>query len=104
MLGNKIKLEGKHSHAEMDASFRAGLDLEMPGPARHMGERLLPALMDTDSDARRLDDAAVRLARLAERRRLLGEAALNAGWRFGTHDTAAPPAQALLWLWSVLEG
>ncbi len=49
------------------ASFRAGLDLEMPGPARHMGERLLPALMDTDSDARRLDDAAVRLARLAER-------------------------------------
>jgi beta-glucosidase len=49
------------------ASFRAGLDLEMPGPARHMGERLLPALMDTDSDARRLDDAAARLARLAER-------------------------------------
>jgi len=25
VLGNKIKLEGKHSHAEMDASFRAGL-------------------------------------------------------------------------------
>jgi len=49
------------------ASFRAGLDLEMPGPARHMGDHLLPALMDTDSDARRLDDAAARLARLAER-------------------------------------
>lgn len=44
------------------------------------------------------------LARLAERRRLLGDAALNAGWHFGTHDTASAPAQALLWLWSVLEG
>ncbi len=38
--------------------LQAGLDLEMPGPARHMGDHLLPALMDTDSDARRLDDAA----------------------------------------------
>jgi uncharacterized protein (DUF58 family) len=31
------------------------------------------------------------LARLAERRELLGRAALNAGWHFGTHDTAARP-------------
>ncbi len=44
------------------------------------------------------------LARLAERRELLGRAALNASWHFGTHDTLAAPAQALLWLWSVLEG
>ncbi|WP_456299620.1 DUF58 domain-containing protein, partial [Paracoccus binzhouensis] len=44
------------------------------------------------------------LARLAERRELLKRAALTAGWHFGNHDTAAPPAQALLWLWSVLEG
>ena len=44
------------------------------------------------------------LARLAERRELLGRAALNASWHFGTHDTVAAPAQALLWLWSVLEG
>ena len=60
------------------------------------------ALSHDTRDAGGLRDAY--LARLAERRRLLGEAALNAGWRFGTHDTAAPPAQALLWLWSVLEG
>lgn len=47
---------------------------------------------------------AAYLARLAERRELLGRAALAAGWHFGTHDTASPPAQAALWLWSVLEG
>ena len=44
------------------------------------------------------------LARLAERRALLSRAAETAGWHFGSHDTAAPPSQALLWLWSVLEG
>jgi len=44
------------------------------------------------------------LARLAERREMLSRAALQAGWHFGTHDTAVPPAQALMWLWSVLEG
>ncbi|WP_323717232.1 DUF58 domain-containing protein [Paracoccus aminovorans] len=47
---------------------------------------------------------AAYLARLAERRETLSRAALTAGWHFGTHDTAAPPSQALLWLWSVLEG
>ncbi len=47
---------------------------------------------------------AAYLARLAERRALLGRAALSAGWHFGSHDTAAAPSQALLWLWSVLEG
>ena len=47
---------------------------------------------------------AAYLARLAERRAALTRAAATAGWHFGTHDTAAPPAQALLWLWSVLEG
>ncbi|MDS9467527.1 DUF58 domain-containing protein [Paracoccus sp. MBLB3053] len=44
------------------------------------------------------------LSRLAERRELLSRAALKAGWHFGMHDTASTPAQALLWLWSVLEG
>ncbi|GLK63908.1 MULTISPECIES: DUF58 domain-containing protein [Paracoccus] len=44
------------------------------------------------------------LARLAERRETLSQAARTAGWHFGTHDTGAAPAQALLWLWSVLEG
>lgn len=47
---------------------------------------------------------AAYLARLAERRELLGRAALAAGWHFGTHDTASAPGQAALWLWSVLEG
>ncbi len=47
---------------------------------------------------------AAYLARLAERRAMLGRAAATAGWHFGTHDTAAPPAQALMWLWTVLEG
>ncbi len=60
------------------------------------------ALSHDTRDAGGLRDAY--LARLAERRELLGDAALNAGWRFASHDTAAAPAQALLWLWSVLEG
>ncbi|RDW11666.1 hypothetical protein DIE28_18195, partial [Paracoccus thiocyanatus] len=47
---------------------------------------------------------AAYLARLAERREVLARAGRSAGWHFGTHDTMAPPAQALLWLWSVLEG
>lgn len=44
------------------------------------------------------------LARLKDRRALLSRAAQQAGWHFGTHDTAAAPGQALMWLWSVLEG
>ncbi|HGF0769953.1 TPA: beta-glucosidase [Kluyvera georgiana] len=47
------------------ASFRAGLDLEMPGPARHMGEPLAKQL--EASDEPRLDDASQRLARFVER-------------------------------------
>ncbi|WP_323033018.1 DUF58 domain-containing protein [Paracoccus sp. (in: a-proteobacteria)] len=53
------------------------------------------------------DAAALRsayLARLAERREVLSRAARMAGWHFGTHHTGAPPSQALLWLWSALEG
>lgn len=38
------------------------------------------------------------LARLEARRGQLSRMAEAAGWHFGTHDTAAPPAQALLWL------
>lgn len=44
------------------------------------------------------------LRRLGERRELLGLAAQRGGWHFGTHDTANAPAQALLWIASVLEG
>lgn len=47
------------------ASFRAGLDLEMPGPARHMGEKLAEQLETCDNA--RLDDANQRLVRFVER-------------------------------------
>ncbi|MBZ0059512.1 MULTISPECIES: glycoside hydrolase family 3 protein [unclassified Leclercia] len=47
------------------ASFRAGLDLEMPGPARHMGDKLRELL--DENDTARLDDAVARLSRFAER-------------------------------------
>ncbi|MDO5705649.1 MAG: hypothetical protein Q4G49_11350, partial [Paracoccus sp. (in: a-proteobacteria)] len=61
------------------------------GPGRH----------DT-RDAGGLRDAY--LARLAQRRADIGAACAAAGWRFGTHDTAAAPAQALMWLYQMLEG
>lgn len=44
------------------------------------------------------------LARLAERRAVLRQTCAAAGWQFGTHDTAAAPAHALMWLYQVLEG
>lgn len=47
------------------ASLQGGLDLEMPGPARHMGR----ALLETSElpEVKRVDDAVDRLARLASR-------------------------------------
>ena len=42
------------------------------------------------------------LARLAERRAELSRLAAGAGWRFGTHDTAAVPSVALMWLYEAL--
>ena len=42
------------------------------------------------------------LARLADRRALLGRAAAGAGWHFVTHRSDDPPAAALIGLWSVL--
>ncbi|AUH63656.1 DUF58 domain-containing protein [Paracoccus zhejiangensis] len=47
---------------------------------------------------------AAYLERLAERRDLLTRGAQGAGWHFGTHDTATPPAAALMWLYQVLGG
>ncbi|MDO5612129.1 MAG: DUF58 domain-containing protein [Paracoccus sp. (in: a-proteobacteria)] len=52
-------------------------------------------------DAAGLRDAY--LARLAQRRADIRAACAAAGWRFGTHDTAAAPAQALMWLYQMLE-
>lgn len=42
------------------------------------------------------------LARLAARRDELALLAAGAGWQFGTHDTGAAPAAALLWLHGAL--
>jgi len=47
---------------------------------------------------------AAYLARLAERRASLSQAARMAGWHSGIHHTGQAPSQALLWLWSALEG
>lgn len=45
------------------ASLKAGLDLEMPGPARHMGA----ALADSQANGKYVVEAVQRLQRLAER-------------------------------------
>lgn len=44
------------------------------------------------------------LGRLAARRDWLRRCAESAGWHFGHHVTDQPPAQALNWLYQVLEG
>ncbi len=49
------------------ASATAGLDLEMPGPARFFGEQLVDAVARGDIPAARLADMTERLLRLAER-------------------------------------
>lgn len=53
------------------AAARAGLDLEMPGPARQMGEHLEPALRDGELSPERLDDLARRLLRAMGRAKRL---------------------------------
>ncbi|WP_313441066.1 glycoside hydrolase family 3 protein [Novosphingobium sp.] len=55
---------GTHSAA---ATLNAGLDLEMPGPARFLGVRAADAVADGSVDAGRVDDAARRLAHAAQR-------------------------------------
>ncbi|MFQ5382485.1 MAG: glycoside hydrolase family 3 C-terminal domain-containing protein, partial [Dehalococcoidia bacterium] len=49
------------------AAARAGLDLEMPGPARHFGARLEAAVEAGEVDERLLREKAERLLRLAAR-------------------------------------
>ncbi len=51
----------------------AGLDLEMPGPAIHLGARFGAAVTDGDVPAGRLDDAVLRQLRLASRVGALGD-------------------------------
>ena len=58
------------------ASANAGLDLEMPGPAKFFGEQLVDAVARGDVSAERLADMTERLLRLADRTgRRAGESA-----------------------------
>ena len=59
---------GTHSTAP---TLAAGLDLEMPGPARHLGAKAAAAVTAGDVDAARIADAAERVAAMA--RRVTGE-------------------------------
>jgi beta-glucosidase len=52
----------------------AGLDLEMPGPPRHWGDKLLDAARRGDIPAARIEDAARRILRVIARCGLLDEA------------------------------
>lgn len=54
------------THATV-ADMSAGLDLEMPGPARHFGPAVGTAVADGEIAAERLANAATRIARLAGR-------------------------------------
>ena len=54
---------GTHSAAQ---SLEAGLDLEMPGPARERGPRLLDAVQGGEVSEARVDEAVLRLLRLFE--------------------------------------
>ncbi|WP_420143048.1 glycoside hydrolase family 3 protein [Sphingobium sp.] len=55
---------GTHSTV---ATFSAGLDLEMPGPARFLGSKAQDALTQGQISADRVNDAASRVARAAAR-------------------------------------
>jgi len=54
-------------------SIRAGLDVEMPGPPVYYGERLAAAVSAGEVDESLLDDALVRILRLARRVGRLGD-------------------------------
>ncbi len=56
------------------ADARAGLDLEMPGPARRMGEKLLAAVREGAVAEAQIDDKVRRILRLLERAGLLDAA------------------------------
>ena len=66
---------GTHSTA---ATANAGLDLEMPGPARHLGAKLAAAVRAGEVAEGALDGAVRRLLRLAERTRAFEDAPVAA--------------------------
>jgi beta-glucosidase len=66
---------GTHSTV---AAANAGLDVEMPGPAQHLGAKLAAAVSAGEVEGAGLDDHCARVLRLAERTGLLGEATAKA--------------------------
>ena len=65
---------GTHSTAP---TIAAGLDLEMPGPARHLGAKVADAVQVGEVDRARVDDAAARVARFARRFGAAGSAPID---------------------------
>ncbi|UAJ11083.1 beta-glucosidase family protein [Glacieibacterium megasporae] len=55
---------GTHTTAP---TMAAGLDLEMPGPARHLGAKVAAAVHAGEVDLVRVEDAATRITRFAQR-------------------------------------
>ncbi|HEV7680314.1 MAG TPA: glycoside hydrolase family 3 C-terminal domain-containing protein [Candidatus Dormibacteraeota bacterium] len=74
---------GTHSTVE---AANAGLDIEMPGPAQHLGRKLADAVSAGEVEGAVLDDHCARVLRLAERTGLLDEAP---GWGPSPWQTAA---------------
>lgn len=58
------------THSTVDATT-AGLDIEMPGPAQHLGPNLAEAVKHGEVDAEVVREHAIRIARLMERTGLL---------------------------------
>ncbi|MGH9307535.1 MAG: glycoside hydrolase family 3 protein, partial [Acidimicrobiales bacterium] len=69
-----------------EASARAGLDLEMPGPAAFWGDKLIEAVMQGRVEEADLDDKVRRILRLAQRTGALGTALL-----FGSAEGTGTP-------------
>jgi beta-glucosidase len=77
---------GVHS---TEPAANGGLDLEMPGPANHFGERLVSAVKAGAVEPARIDDAARRLIRLILRAGLLDGARLEGELRSERHRVIA---------------
>ncbi len=58
---------------DIHAPVRAGLDLEMPGPARYFGEELVAAVENWQLDEKYIDEAVRRMLKLLFRAGVIGE-------------------------------
>ncbi|MBL8549016.1 MAG: glycoside hydrolase family 3 protein [Hyphomonadaceae bacterium] len=76
------------------ASMRGGLDLEMPGPARHMGPAFAAAVGEGRVSEARLDDAAGRMLHAAAWLGKLGEAPRKPAAQLSQQDIDATLLEA----------